>query len=369
MKMLFGIPNLTSDITVLVALVLICFASSPNGLVCAEIARNTTMTRTLVTIEQDCPVLSLNSISVISMPSSSEELLIDQPTCFQVPMSATDHGYRLIIRNNMYGRYEISERSGSGFAWDAPADGIFYCIGGSSIVHFSDAVPGSIITVELESVSDSEECFSDYISFNGNPPLEIPEQPGTSRKVFWSSHNYYLQADDFEYQVAGEEPVTLLGATDIDISGDPGWDDFTTVEITWKVNGMEKRLNMYLSATVSSWTIDEARVYDANQEWVDFVPTGVVNETLGECYKRENLIISNGNGSEIRFRSILFVPFIQQAWVDPLEVLSCVSMKIIRIILKLVVVMMVSVRRMTMMGGRLLALLQLDCVPYFGSCS
>lgn len=57
--------------------------------------------------------------------------------------------------------------------------------------------------------------------------------------MHWSGLKYYLYARCFEFQVEGEEVVTMENGTRIQVSGDPGDDNYnSTIEITWDANGL-----------------------------------------------------------------------------------------------------------------------------------
>ena len=166
--------------------------------------------------------------------------------------------------------------------------------------------------VQAEIVPDGEACFSDYISFGGNLPVDVPKIDGSTTAVHWSSHRYLLTAAHFEYKVATEsKPVNLLGATQIDVSGDPGWDEYCTIEITWWDRvGVQRRFYAYVEADKDSWWIDEIRVYTDRSDWVYFRDTKL-GFKLGKTFREDNFAIFNSNGDYIRFELLELAVFLQ----------------------------------------------------------
>jgi len=264
----------------------------------------------LVLAQQECTTLEIGIEETLVLSSQT-------PNCFATPGTASE--YRLTIRNSVYGRYSIVHGS-TGFSWNEPADGIYYCVAGATPIVFDEYVEGATVTVTTEEVTAGEDCFSDFISFNGFVPIPPPETNGT--EVHWSSHRYYLRASSFEYQVQGEDPVSLESATSIDVSGDPGDDTYASIEITWVLNGLEKRLDAYMEADATSWRIYEMRVYDATEEWVYFQDPGVAGEREN-CFKADNLLVSDGQGSEIRFEGLAFAAFLP--WPEEMAFLECIG--------------------------------------------
>mmetsp|Transcript_21142 Transcript_21142/g.48567 ORF Transcript_21142/g.48567 Transcript_21142/m.48567 type:complete len:642 (+) Transcript_21142:169-2094(+) len=263
--------------------------------------------------------------------------------CFQILSSAAPGNLspeevtvKLSIRNSIYGRYEITQipldhdgQMYRGFAWQGDADGIYYCAAiGDKILfnEFPKGADGVWVDVQAEIVPEGEACFSDYISFSGIVPVDAPKSDGSSTAVHWSSHRYLLTAAHFEYKVATEsKPVNLMGASQIDVSGDPGWDEYCTIEITWRdVEGIQRRFYAYVEADKDSWWIDEIRVYTDGSDgedaiddhtwypdWVYFQDTKLEGK-LGETFREDNFAIFNSNGDYVRFEQLqlaVFLPF------------------------------------------------------------
>ena len=157
-------------------------------------------------------------------------------------------------------------------------------------------------------------------------PVDAPKSDGSTTAVHWSSHRYLLTAAHFEYKVATEpKPVNLVGATSVDISGDPGWDEYCTIEIAWRdVEDLERRFYAYVKADEDSWWIDEIRVYNDGSErvgeiddrirypdWVYFRDTKLGGK-LGETFVEDNFAVFNSSGDYVRFELLqlsVFLPF------------------------------------------------------------
>jgi hypothetical protein len=280
---------------------------------------------------QQCPLLTEGDILSLTLLSSSlatssvrqSQANSEEANCFIVPGTSSDK-YRLTIRNYVYGRFSIYDATGSGYAWNPNADGIYYCTQGGKTITFEEfPETGATVTILAEKLEDSEECFSDFIGFDGILPVGTP---GNTTEIYWSSHRYYLKAASFEYQVAGEDaPVTMANGKNIDIGGDPGDEEYSAIEVTWDIDGKEKRFYGYLSASPDddSWKMFEARVYDNTQEWKEFYNPEGVNGSLEQCFKRDSLVISDGAGSEIRFQEVTLATFLP--WENDVDFLNCID--------------------------------------------
>lgn len=247
--------------------------------------------------------------------------------CVQVPGNDTET-YGLTIRNSVYGRFSVITESSdgdgwsSGYGWNEPVGGIYYCINGGSQLDFDEYVEGANMTVMTELVDDS--CVSDGLSYDGYEPIAVPDN-GVTSEVYWSSDRYYLHAMHFEYQVVGEDPVSMEDGTAIEISGDPGDDTYTSIETTWLTsNDLEKRFHAYVNANQTQWWINEIRIYDMTQEWVYFTSQeGLLSGNRESCFTAENVTLSNPSGDEVRFDNLTLAVFLP--WASESVFLDCVE--------------------------------------------
>lgn len=62
------------------------------------------------------------------------------------------------------------------------------------------------------------------------------------------------------------------GSTEIDVHGDPGSPDYTTLELVWNENDREMRFNIYFAADAKSWWAEEMRTYDGqvDGDWLRY---------------------------------------------------------------------------------------------------
>jgi hypothetical protein len=270
--------------------------------------------------------------------------------CFNVPGSVSDQ-YQLtfnplryyggtfnLVTTSSLDNNQIQWRLSSNSAGDKPA---YYCIRGSTTVYI-DQYDQDRVTVEMKKIhKTTQRCRN--------------SQPGLSRRVFWWTDLHYLQADDFEYQVTGEEPVSLLGAKNIDLKFNSSDMKNTTIDVTWEDvldGGRKRRIVLFLSATLmnnlndyydagqyyvplggNSWTLFEARVYNSNQDWVQFIPSmkrdGLAHGYFDDrCFHRDRFVISNQeDGSEIRFRNLVFTPFwLSTSWGNTYTRAECLEL-------------------------------------------
>lgn len=278
-----------------------------------------------VKANDDCPIVPLNSAGAsLQLNLSTENTL----NCFTVRGDLSEN-YRVKIWNHVYGRFEIGLVGGSiGYAWGPNADGIYYCARGGSVLAF-DEFPtmddGTPVRVSVSAeMKPLEDCFSDYIAFDGIVPVKTTEN-GDSTEIFWSGHKYFLKASHFEYKVKDEDPITMKYGKSIVISGDPGNDEYISIEVEWidAYDGKEKRFFGYIQSDGNTWNMYEARVYDATEEWVYFTNLNVVSGSREECFYVKELILTNNNGDEVKFLDISLATFLQ--WGSQNKFYDCID--------------------------------------------
>ena len=143
-------------------------------------------------------------------------------------------------------------------------------------------------------------------------PLDTSDWPwGDTKEVYWSDQTYFLKAREFAFSIAGEadgEEMSMSGATNVEVDGDPGSATYFSVEITWTdEESLERRLNMYFSADETSFEATEMRLYDQSQEWVYFEAADVA-QFAGErsaCLREDALVIESGDNL-LRFSGLSF---------------------------------------------------------------
>ena len=119
----------------------------------------------------------------------------------------------------------------------------------------------------------SARFFSAVIAFTalfaGCSDDDSPTSPVSStHDVSWDAGHVSLQADDFYIEVGGVKYVANVETIDVD--GDPGSDDYQSLELEWGENGTTMRLYIYLQASGGEWWSDEIRTYDGSDdgEWI-----------------------------------------------------------------------------------------------------
>ena len=99
---------------------------------------------------------------------------------------------------------------------------------------------------------------------------ELPDpDPGHQKNpVSWQTPNVTLTADDFWIEVEGEKFEARVAG--IEVSGDPGWNAYTSLELVWFERGREMRLFIYFKSDGMQWWSDEIRTYDGQvpAEWI-----------------------------------------------------------------------------------------------------
>lgn len=66
----------------------------------------------------------------------------------------------------------------------------------------------------------------------------------------------------------------FFGSPDSIVRSDPGSPTYTTLEVTWREQGTEMRLNFYLAADETTWWVSEIRTYDGrptgSADWITY---------------------------------------------------------------------------------------------------
>ena len=269
-----------------------------------------------------CEVITLGETLTFNLRNTNAD-----QNCFTTPGTAGTR-YRLTIRNNVYGHYAIRVSSSGpvsmGYGWGSPADGIYYCVNGSHTLYFNNYVADAVITVSAE--VKQRDCNSDFISFNGVAPIDVPSI-GATKEVYWSGHKYFLKAASFQIEVKTDnELVTMSDSTDIEITGDPGSATYSTMEISWTIGGKSRRFYAYMyadSAEDGDWRVDEVRVYDKNMHWVYFNDLTDLKGKKGNCFKRDTLVLKNNNGDRVTFEDVTIAAFLP--WSDDADFLDCID--------------------------------------------
>jgi len=270
---------------------------------------------------EPCPIVEVDTKVPLELKLGS-----GNSNCFQVGNSSSQDVVRLtIVNDQFYGRYAISN-SGSGYAWSNGADGIYYCArNGESIVfdEFPEEVDPTVYIYAVN-LPKGSTCSSEVIGYYGVLPVPTPTN-GDTTEVFWSHHKYYLHAKHFEYQVKGEDVVTMKHAKWIAIGGDPGDSQYSTIEIEWEdENGVERRFNGYMGGTVSTWYMEELRIYNNEQDWAYFeVRPDSFKGIKESCFRADTYTVTNLEGDTIKFEEMTLATFMP--WIDEEEFLKCIN--------------------------------------------
>ena len=143
---------------------------------------------------------------------------------------------------------------------------------------------------------------------------------GDTTAVYWSHPRYYLKASEFKFEIPGEGTVTMRNGRSVIFDGD--WDPqmYMSIEVTWTglslmtQGGKEKRFFGYLNANGTNWWMGEARVYNADEQWITFHDpnTPLMSGKINECFQRNELVLSSTYppGSKITFKNVALAAFL-----------------------------------------------------------
>lgn len=259
--------------------------------------------------------------------------------CFVAPPASSGDDatvYLVTIRVPLLGRYsirgEIRNSTAEGYAFNAPTIGLRYCTPAHEKILFEEYVSGASVSLTAEEHA-AGRCESSTFGFLGNdsentwnPDDKVDvdtEVISNSSAVVWSTDRYFLKASAFGYVVQGEAPVTIADTAQVQVDGDPGSEDYMSIEITWgDQDGLEKRFYAYFEVNLTSWRVFEARVYDQTQEWVEFYDPDI-KAPLETCFTAESLVIHNDRGSALWFENLVLATF--APWEDEGSFEECVS--------------------------------------------
>lgn len=107
---------------------------------------------------------------------------------------------------------------------------------------------------------------------------------GSGTGVRWSTPYASLEAREFAIRAVG---ATFVGnSAPVRVASDPGRRDYRTLEVEWRENGVEMRLNLYFAADASEWWVSEIRTYDGRDpgDWITYRGT-FFKTRIGEAYE------------------------------------------------------------------------------------
>ncbi len=112
-----------------------------------------------------------------------------------------------------------------------------------------------------------------------------PGPAGAVAPFVFETPQVRLEADAITVEADGR---TFTPAVDVDVSGDPGVpEEYTTLELTWREQGVEMRINLYFSSDGSDWWLSEARVYNGRDpgDWQEEQMGPFLQTPLGQAYE------------------------------------------------------------------------------------
>jgi hypothetical protein len=86
----------------------------------------------------------------------------------------------------------------------------------------------------------------------------------------WRTKTVAFAAQELRIHAGGHVFTAQVG--DVRVDSDPGWSEYTTLEVTWREHDVLMRLNMYFRSDGTDWWIDEVRTYNGRPkpDWIRF---------------------------------------------------------------------------------------------------
>lgn len=89
-------------------------------------------------------------------------------------------------------------------------------------------------------------------------PVPVPVPP-----ILFETQQVSLRAQAIKIEVGGKQFATT---TPMDVNGDPGTPEYTTLELTWWEHGVEMRMNIYFKSDGGQWWSEEIRTYNGKKQ-------------------------------------------------------------------------------------------------------
>jgi hypothetical protein len=151
----------------------------------------------------------------------------------------------------------------------------------------------------------------------------VPDQAVdlSGKAIVWRSKAVALGADEVTIEANG---VTFRPGrvASVHATGDPGNLKYATLELTWVEAGIEERLNLYLQADATQWSVSQIGTYDnrgPNAEFANVRP-GLAPTPLGQPFRGDIDVMAQGGAGPVHTRIsgavLAFTP--QASFVDPL---------------------------------------------------
>lgn len=150
-----------------------------------------------------------------------------------------------------------------------------YPTAGSEPPHAGRRFPAVLAIIALGCVAAIAAAFS------MRDPSALPPAASVEARFRFETPNVLLSADAVEVIDNGH---VFKPAGDVDVQGDPGWSEYTTLEITWSESGREQRIYVYFASDGISWWASEIRAYNGN--WIEPIANGeFFRSPLGVAHK------------------------------------------------------------------------------------
>jgi hypothetical protein len=120
-----------------------------------------------------------------------------------------------------------------------------------------------------------------------------------AQAVTWKTNTVSLEADAF--WIVADGKCFDTGNARLQVHSDPGWSQYTTLELTWDELDREMRWFVYFKADASGWWSEEMRTYDGQQphsDWLFYYGT-FFKSPIGQAFHGD-IDLANDAGDAIR---------------------------------------------------------------------
>lgn len=130
--------------------------------------------------------------------------------------------------------------------------------------------------------------------------------------ILWETDQVSLRADGVFIYANGQE--FYADTAQVNVSSDPGSNDYTTLEMIWQENNLEMRIFIYFYADGTNWWTDEIRTYDGQtpySDWIYYTSNRIIEAPLGEGVTQAVFDLEDtASGSRLYFKNLQLQAFL-----------------------------------------------------------
>lgn len=126
--------------------------------------------------------------------------------------------------------------------------------------------------------------------------------------IKWRTRTILFNADSLV--IKAEKRLFAPSSNITRVHSDPGWNTYTTLEVTWFEYDIEMRLNIYFTSDGKKWWANEIRTYNGklNGNWI-YYKGKFFQQKLGKPFKGHLTLNNKNTGASLRIRNLQLETF------------------------------------------------------------